>query len=211
MFTGLIEAMGTICGVHKTGSVFRLSIECPWLAQELVYGQSVAVNGVCLSVVALRGNIFDIEMMPETASRTRFASLARGTRVNLERAMKMGGRLDGHLVLGHVDGTATVTSLSGSSQTRKAWFETTKELMRTIVSKGSVAIDGISLTVIDADEKIFSVGLIPATLEGCTLGQLQTGDIVNVETDIVGKYVERLLGQRASGKLTLEELGNLGY
>jgi riboflavin synthase len=221
MFTGLVEAIGTVQDVRETGEVFRLSIECPKIALELALGQSVSVSGACLSVVALRGSVFDVEMMPETVGRTRFSVLARGSRVNLERAMKLGGRLDGHMVLGHVDGTATLEKLSGPARTREAHFRVSKEVMRYVVSKGSVAVDGVSLTVIDAGVENFSVGLIPTTLESCTLGRLKPGDIVNIETDIVGKYVERLLNSRRvdsgstdSGtlhKLTIEEMYELGY
>jgi riboflavin synthase len=221
MFTGLIEAVGTVQDVRETREVFRLSIECSKIATELVLGQSVAVSGACLSAVALRGSVFDVEMMPETVGRTRFSALTRGSRVNLERAMKLDCRLDGHLVLGHVDGTATLEQLSGSARTREARFRVSKEVMRYVVAKGSVAVDGVSLTVIDAGAESFSVGLIPTTLESCTLGQLKPGDVVNIETDIVGKYVERLLnsgrgdlgltGPETSHKLTLEEMYELGY
>ena len=211
MFTGLVETMGTIRDIRRSGGVFRLSIESSLIAPELVYGQSVSVSGACLTVVAVRDDVFDVEMMPETASRTRFASLPRGGRVNLERAMKLGGRLDGHLVLGHVDGTATLTELTGSAQTRQAFFRTSKDVARYIVEKGSVAIDGVSLTVIDAGTDGFSVGLIPATLEGCTLGEIKRGEMVNIETDIIGKYVERLMGRQSPGRMTLEELYELGY
>jgi riboflavin synthase len=231
MFTGLVEALGTVRDVRRTGQIFRLSIECPKIAPELVYGQSVAVSGACLTVAALHGDVFDVEMMPETGERTRFSSLPRGSRVNLERAMKLDGRLDGHLVLGHIDGTATLERLSGSGQTKTAWFRTGRDVARYIVEKGSVAVDGVSLTVIgvnaDAGESaghsLFSVGLIPATLENCTLGWIGPGDKVNIETDIIGKYVERLLRPRERGEgqdgkfngkpggLTLKELCDLGY
>jgi riboflavin synthase len=220
MFTGLVEAIGTVRDVRKTGEVFRLSIECPKIAPELALGQSVSISGACLSVVALKGSVFDVEMMPETVGRTRFPALTAGSRVNLERAMKLGGRLDGHLVLGHVDGTATLEKLSGLARTREARFRSSKGVMRYVVAKGSIAVDGVSLTVIDADSQSFSVGLIPTTLDSCTLGQLQPGDVVNIETDIVGKYVERLLssepenspaGPKAPSKLTLEEMYELGY
>ena len=189
-----------------------LSIECPALASELVLGQSVAVSGACLSVVALHGDVFDVEMMPETAERTWFADLRPGTLVNLERAMALGDRLDGHLVLGHVDGTAVLKRLSGTGRTRVACFGAEPPLLRGIVPKGSVAIDGVSLTVIGVSASDFSVGLIPMTLESCTLGRMAVGTVVNLETDILGKYVERLLGSRGSGmRLSIEELRDLGY
>jgi riboflavin synthase len=218
MFTGLVEAVGTVRDIRATGRVFRVSVECPEIASELVFGQSVAVSGACLTVVETRGreNAFDVEMMPETAERTCFSSLSRGSRVNLERAVALGGRLDGHLVLGHVDGTATLEKLSGSDSAKTAWFRTERNVARYIVEKGSVAIDGVSLTVIDvntsagAERAVFSVGLIPATLESCTLGRLRPGDKVNVETDIIGKYVERLLRPREPGKVVEKPGGGTG-
>ena len=212
MFTGLVEAVGAVRAFRRAEEVSLLSIECPALASELVLGQSVAVSGACLSVVALHGDVFDVEMMPETAERTWFADLRPGTLVNLERAMALGDRLDGHLVLGHVDGTAVLKRLSGTGRTRVACFGAGPPLLRGIVPKGSVAIDGVSLTVIGVSASDFSVGLIPTTLESCTLGQMAVGTVVNLETDILGKYVERLLGSRGSGmRLSMEELRDLGY
>ena len=220
MFTGLVEAIGTVRDIQKTGEVFRLSIECPKLAPELALGQSVSVSGACLSVAArgsgVFGSVFDVEIMPETMARTRFSSLTRGSRVNLERAMKLEGRLDGHLVLGHVDGTALLEKLSGPARTKAAYFRASKDVMRYVVAKGSIAVDGVSLTVIGVSSEGFSVGLIPTTLENCTLGQLKRGDVVNIETDVIGKYVEQLLnrereGPKAAGRLTLKEMYELGY
>lgn len=212
MFTGLVEAVGAVRAFRRAEEVSLLSIECPALASELALGQSVAVSGACLSVVALHGDVFDVEMMPETAERTWFADLRPGTLVNLERAMALGDRLDGHLVLGHVDGTAVLKRLSGTGRTRVACFGAGPPLLRGIVPKGSVAIDGVSLTVIGVSASDFSVGLIPTTLESCTLGRMAVGTVVNLETDILGKYVERLLGSRGSGmRLSMEELRDLGY
>ena len=212
MFTGLVEAVGTVRAFRRTDSVHLLSIECPALARELRFGQSVAVSGACLSVVALHGDVFDVEMMPETAERTWFSALRPGSAVNLERAMALGDRLDGHLVLGHVDGTAVLKRLSGGGRTRVASFGAEPGLLRGIVPKGSVAIDGVSLTVIDVFPSEFSVGLIPTTLETCTLGRMAAGSVVNLETDILGKYVERLLApSRAGTRLSIEELKDLGY
>lgn len=212
MFTGLVEAVGTVRAFRRADSVHLLSIECPSLAAELALGQSVAVSGACLSVVALHGDVFDVEMMPETAERTWFSALKPGTVVNLERAIALGDRLDGHLVLGHVDGTAVLKCLSGTGRTRVARFGAEAVLLKGIVSKGSVAIDGVSLTVVDVSPSDFSVGLIPTTLESCTLGRIRVGTVVNLETDILGKYVERLLGSQGSGmRLSIEELKDLGY
>ena len=223
MFTGLIEAVGVVRDFRKTESVFRLSVECREIVSELALGQSVSVSGACLTVVGTVGGVFDAEMMPETCARTHFSSLAKGSPVNLERAMKMNSRLEGHLVLGHVDGTATLEKLTGPARTKTALFRASEGMTRHIVGKGSIAVDGVSLTVIDAEKDFFSAGLIPVTLENSTLGRLRPGDTVNIETDIVGKYVERLLGERMpglkpatvgvtpSGAITLEELCELGY
>ncbi|GHS97611.1 riboflavin synthase subunit alpha [Synergistales bacterium] len=219
MFTGLVEAPGRVRHIHKADSVVNLAIECPEIAPELAIGQSVAVSGVCLSVTALRGAVFEVEMMPETLNKTRFVSLRAGERVNLERAMKLGDRLDGHIVQGHIDGVATLTELSGVA-TKVARFSIDSAAGRFIVSKGSVAVDGVSLTVIDVFEggefSNFSVGLIPETLKNCTLGQIKVGERVNVETDIIGRYVERMLAARnkdikSADSLTIDKLRNLGF
>jgi len=223
MFTGLVETVGTVRDLKKTESVFRLSVDCPKLVPELIFGQSVAVSGACLTVVSTGSGVFDVEIMPETFARTRFSSLLRGAKVNLERAMRLDGRLEGHLVQGHVDGTAALEKLTGTGRTKTARFHALESITRYIVSKGSIAVDGVSLTVIDSQKDAFSVGLIPATLENTTLGDLKPGDNVNIETDIIGKYVERLFGKfgksggldgqpaSVSGALTLEELYKLGY
>ena len=223
MFTGLVEAIGVVRDLRKTDSVSRISVECPEIAPELTFGQSMSVGGVCLTVVGTGARAFDVEVMPETLARTRLSSLTRGSRVNLERAMRIDGRLEGHLVLGHVDGTATLEKLQGPPNTKTAWFRAPETMGRHIVGKGSIAVDGVSLTVIDVENavnncSVFSVGLIPATLKNTTLGQLRPGDQVNIETDIIGKYVERLLSERtfdlgtaASKTMTLEELSMLGY
>ena len=225
MFTGLVEAVGIVRDLKKTGSVFRLSVECHAIVPELTFGQSVSVSGACLTVVATGSGVFDVEMMPETLAKTRFSSLTGGSRVNLERAVRLDGRLEGHLVQGHVDGTATLKKLTDSGRAKTAWFSAPESMMRHIVGKGSIAVDGVSLTVIGAEKDAFSVGLIPATLKNSTLGELRPGDAVNIETDIIGKYVERFLGElggpggrspgsrgaSTSGALTLEELHELGY
>lgn len=192
MFTGLIETVGTVKKFSRTGTFYTLTIEAG-ISQELITGQSVAVSGACLTVTRNDAKTFDVEMMHETFLRTWFGkNLRTGTRVNLERAMKISDRLDGHLVLGHVDGVATLKEIHGT-QTREAVFvPQEKNLLRGIVEKGSVAIDGVSLTVINAGDEDFSVGLIPATLEATTLGSLRAGSIINLETDILGKYIARL-------------------
>ncbi|MBQ3586136.1 MAG: riboflavin synthase, partial [Synergistaceae bacterium] len=160
---------------------------------ELSVGQSVSVSGACLTVTRNDSHTFDVEMMKETFSRTWFGRGIRpGVRVNLERAMRLTDRLDGHLVLGHVDGVATLKEIRGTETKEAVFVPENPELLRGIVEKGSVAVDGISLTVIDAGNVSFSVGIIPATLSLTTLGGLKAGGIINLETDILGKYVARL-------------------
>ena len=198
MFTGLIEAVGTVRKFHQTGTYYTLTIEAGFSA-ELVIGQSVSVSGACLTVTRNDAKSFDVEMMRETFIRTWFGkNLRTGTRVNLERAMRLTDRLDGHIVLGHVDGVATLREVRGTQTKEAVFVPDDKELLRGIVEKGSVAIDGVSLTVISADDKNFSVGLIPATLEATTLGGLKAGSLINLETDILGKYVAKLTGNNNS-------------
>ena len=193
MFTGLIEKIGVIKSFRQTGAYYTLSIESE-ISGELIYGQSVSVSGACLTVIRNDAKIFDVEMMRETWNRTWFSKGVRaGKRVNLERAMKLTDRLDGHLVLGHVDGMAKLKEIRGVETKEAVFVPNDKSLLRGIVEKGSVAIDGVSLTVIDSGRESFSVGLIPATLEATTLGELKNGSVINLETDILGKYVDRLM------------------
>ena len=192
MFTGLVETVGTVSNFSRKGSYYTLSVEAA-LSGELVIGQSVSVSGACLTVTRKDSHSFDVEMMNETFSRTWFGkNLRQGAKVNLERAMRLTDRLDGHLVLGHVDGVATLKEIRGTETKEAVFVPENPELLRGIVEKGSVAVDGVSLTVIDAGKISFSVGLIPATLEATTLGSLRAGSLINLETDILGKYVARL-------------------
>lgn len=200
MFTGLIETIGTVKSFSRKGTYYTLTVESV-ISGELSLGQSVSVSGACLTVTRNDSHTFDVEMMYETFSRTWFChGLRPGVRVNLERAMRLTDRLDGHLVLGHVDGVATLRAVNGTETKEAVFVPENRELLRGIVEKGSVAVDGISLTVIDAGNESFSVGIIPATLAATTLGGLKAGGIVNIETDILGKYVTRLAGFEGSAK-----------
>lgn len=208
MFTGLIERTGRIKEFHQAGTFYRLAIEAENFSGELVTGQSVAVSGACLTVTRNDSKIFEVEMMQETFKRTWFGkNLRPGTKINLERAMRLSDRLDGHLVLGHVDGVAKLIELKGTDTKEAVFVPEDRELLRGIVSKGSVAIDGVSLTVINVSDKNFSVGLIPATLSATTLGSLKPGSFINLETDILGKYIARLT-EFAQGTRTQREGGN---
>ena len=200
MFTGLIETIGTVRSFSRKGTYYTLTVEAG-ISGELFIGQSVSVSGACLTVTRNDSHTFDDEMMQETFSRTWFGrGLRPGTRVNLERAMRLTDRLDGHLVLGHVDGVATLKEIRGTDTKEAVFVPENRELLRGIVEKGSVAVDGISLTVIDAGSESFSVGIIPATLEATTLGGVRAGGIINLETDILGKYVARLTGFKSEAK-----------
>lgn len=200
MFTGLIETIGTVKSFSRKGTYYTLTVEAV-ISGELSLGQSVSVSGACLTVTRNDSHTFDVEMMHETFSRTWFChGLRPGVRVNLERAMRLTDRLDGHLVLGHVDGVATLRAVNGTETKEAVFVPENLELLRGIVEKGSVAVDGISLTVIDAGNESFSVGIIPATLAATTLGGLKAGGVVNIETDILGKYVTRLAGFEVSAK-----------
>ena len=193
MFTGLIETIGSVKKFRQTGEFYTLTIEAENFSDELKIGQSVSVSGACLTVTRNSAKDFDVEMMKETFKRTWFSkNLRTGTKLNLERALKLTDRLDGHLVLGHVDGVAKLTEIKGTETKEAVFIPDDKNLLRGIVEKGSVCIDGVSLTVINVNDKNFSVGLIPATLQATTLGQLKIGSIINLETDILGKYIERL-------------------
>ena len=192
MFTGLVEAVGRVARVSATGSIVSLQIEAPF-SRELKNGQSVCVSGVCLTVISFNDASFKVEMMAETVKRTKFSDVLNkgaGAEVNLERALCAGDRFDGHFVLGHIDGVGFVRRLNdGGAGLYIMEVEAPPEISLQIVSKGSVAIDGVSLTVIDNSKDCFSVGLIPTTQLNCTLGKIKTGDKLNIETDIIGKYI----------------------
>lgn len=195
MFTGIVEEMGRVAGIVDRGDSLRLTIESRKVPIDVAAGGSVAVNGCCLTVVAPTESTFDTEVMKETLDRTSLAQVRIGDHVNLERAVRAGGRLDGHIVQGHVDGVATVISRRASAHWEVVTLAVPSELARYLAVKGSVALDGTSLTVVDLldhDQPQFTVSLIPTTLAGATLGVRQPGDPVNIEVDVIAKYVERL-------------------
>lgn len=198
MFTGLVEEIGTVLRLSRNVDVTTLEIRAPGLVPSLSRGQSVAVMGACLTVTGLDRDRFVAEMMEETLTKTKLGKLKTGDPVNLERALALGGRLDGHLVTGHIDGLCTLAGIEGRGRSRRMTLMAEKELVLMIVPKGSVALDGVSLTVIDSDPAtaVFSVGLIPETLRQTTLGNLTENEAVNMETDLIAKYVRRLLSPR---------------
>lgn len=191
MFTGIVEQVGTVTVVDDVDGVRRLTIAAGDLDQMPV-GASIAVNGVCLTVVSHGSGEISLDVVQETLQRTNLGTLTTASPVNLERAMPADGRFDGHIVQGHVDGTGTVTSIADESGGARVRISTSPGLMRYVVEKGSITVDGVSLTVAGVLEEGFEVALIPHTLEVTTLGLRNEGDTVNLENDVLAKYVERL-------------------
>jgi riboflavin synthase len=191
MFTGLVEELGSVVEVTDT----RLVVRGPLVTSDATYGASIAVNGCCLTVTDLDGGTFGADVMVETFKRTSLGALREGDPVNLERPVRADGRLGGHVVQGHVDGTGTIVSRDDDGVVCVA---IPGDLARYVVEKGSIAVDGVSLTVVEAGDESFTVSLIPATLELTTLGHKGSGDPVNIEVDVLAKYVERLLAKGTS-------------
>ena len=200
MFTGLVEGRGVVTKIDPEGTAIRLGITVP---RELSgdderssgchFGESVAINGCCLTVVEVEGNCWSFQAGDETLSKTNLGDLSEGDPVNLERPLPVDGRLGGHFVQGHIDGVGEVASIETDGEWTTIWFRVSGELSRLMVPKGSVAVDGVSLTVVTVEKERFSVALIPHTLEVTTLGIRRIGDKVNIETDILGKYVQKFL------------------
>ncbi|MDX3247826.1 riboflavin synthase [Streptomyces sp. ME18-1-4] len=193
MFTGIVEELGEVTAVESLGDASRFRLRGPVVTDGAKHGDSIAVNGVCLTVVEHEGDEFTADVMAETLNRSSLGALGVGSRVNLERPTAVGARLGGHIVQGHVDGTGAVLERRPSENWEIIKISLPSDLTRYVVEKGSITVDGISLTVVDAGLDHFTVSLIPTTLALTTLGRKQPGDPVNLEVDIVAKYVERLL------------------
>ncbi len=213
MFTGIIEEVGTVKAVQHSGSNSFIRIEAKKILEDIHLGDSIAVNGVCLTVTHFDSTTFQADVMNETLSRSSLGSLRNGSPVNLERAMAAGGRFGGHIVPGHIDGTGTVSDIRNDGIA--VWYTVSAkpEILRYIVEKGSIAIDGISLTVAKVTNNSFSVSIIPHTASVTILGTKKIGDIVNLENDIVGKYVEKLMKPADSPQsgLNMEMLAKNGF
>ncbi len=213
MFTGIIRHVGSVLAVRETPQGRRLRIDIGPLAEGLALGDSVAVDGLCLTVTSLDGQAADFDVIRESLSRSTLGKLRTGQRVNLERALPAEGRLDGHIVQGHVDGQAIVSRIQRGEQ----WvlsFQAERPLVDQMVPKGSIAISGVSLTLVDARDTTFSIAVIPTTLRDTTLADLTSGDAVNIEVDILGKYVRRYLEtltRQGQNALTLEKLREAGF
>ncbi|UCE84798.1 MAG: riboflavin synthase [Deltaproteobacteria bacterium] len=193
MFTGIVEAVGTVVSLEDLDDLRRLTVEAPEVAAGVRVGDSIAVNGACLTVTSVGGGRFSFDAIRETLDRTNVGELRVGGRANLERSMRADGRFDGHIVQGHVDETGIVARLERSDRDVRVHVDTSPEFAELLVEKGSVTIDGVSLTVVGVRADGFDTALIPHTLEVTTLGELRPGDRVNLEADILGKYVKRQL------------------
>ncbi|MFS0885492.1 riboflavin synthase [Aeromicrobium sp. 179-A 4D2 NHS] len=197
MFTGLVEEKGTVVALDDLGDSVRITIRGPVVTSDAKHGDSIAVNGCCLTVIEPTEDTFSADVMRESLDRTSLGDLEPGSVVNLERAMQAGARMGGHIVQGHVDGTATVLDRTPSEHWEVVRFSLPQDLSRYLVEKGSITVDGTSLTVVEAADDWFSVSLIPTTLADTVLGTRQPGDRVNLEVDVIAKYVERLLEKGA--------------
>ena len=191
MFTGIIEGLGTVKSLTRAAGGLRMGIEADFSVDKIKIGDSIAVSGACLTLVHFQDNIFEVDVAPETLVKTTLGKAKRGDKVNLERALRLGDRLDGHMVTGHVDGVGVVKAMRPLANAMLFAFGVPEALLRYIVQKGSVAVDGISLTVNACKRGAFDVSIIPHTAKMTTMGFKKVGDSVNIETDILGKYVER--------------------
>ncbi len=214
MFTGIIEETGIVKTVNRSGASSFIEIQAKKVLEDVSIGDSIAVNGVCLTVTHFGGGVFRADVMNETLSRSSLGSLTSGSPVNLERAMAANGRFGGHIVSGHIDGTGTVSDIRNDGIAIWYTIAAPPGLLRYIVEKGSIAVDGISLTVARVTDISFSVSVIPHTAAQTILGTKKKGDIVNLENDIIGKYVEKLMkpaeAQKAGG-ITMDFLAKNGF
>ncbi len=211
MFTGIIEEIGTIKGIRRGNRSVVVEIGAVKVLEDTKVGDSIATNGVCLTVTALGNGGFTADVMPETMERSNLGSLKPGDRVNLERALCLNSRLGGHMVAGHIDGTGRITDRVKDENAVWLTVRTIPEILRYVVEKGSVAIDGVSLTVAYVDEAVFKVSVIPHTQEETTLTGKRVGDVVNLENDMIVKYVEKLMKQPQTKGLSLDFLQANGF
>ncbi len=218
MFTGLVEGTGALLRTDSRGPDSAMVIRAGFAMEGLTLGESVAVSGACLTVTSFEGSVFTADVSGETLSRTTLGRKRTGSLLNLERALRLGDRLGGHLVSGHVDGIGTLRDRRREGRSLRLFFEVPLELSRYIVEKGSIAVDGVSLTVNGCGETAFDVNIVPHTARETTLEALRAGDEVNIETDVIGKYVEKMVGPRqnpatgpSSGRIDEEFLKKHGF
>jgi riboflavin synthase len=211
MFTGIIEELGVVKSLRRSGEAARIVIAASKVLEGTALGDSICVNGVCLTVVEMGAGEFSSDVAVETLRVTNLGELKAGSKVNLERALQLSARIGGHLVSGHVDAVGRLREKREEGNGWRLIFEASAAVLRYVIRKGSIAIDGVSLTVADVDQTGFSVAMIPHTAKLTTLGFKKAGDTVNLESDIIGKYVERLLGGRAEGGIDLDLLRKTGF
>lgn len=212
MFTGIIEEVGHVKSLHRGAKSFTLEMEAEKVLEGTLVGDSIATNGVCLTVTSLTGHGFTADVMPETVSRTALGELVSGSPVNLERALSLQTRLGGHIVSGHIDGTGRIADRRQDDTALWLTIECDSKLLRYIIEKGSVTLQGVSLTVARVDARSFAVSLIPHTQAATTLHQAKVGDLVNIENDIIAKYVEKLLGKAPdNGSDLLDKMAKYGF
>jgi riboflavin synthase len=209
MFTGLIEEVGSVAAVRHAGDASRLTVSAPRIGPTCAIGDSVSVNGICLTVVVQNGSLLEFDAVAETLRRSNLAQLRPGDRVNLERAMTAGSRFGGHIVQGHVDAVGQIVRVDREGASHLVEVRAPPDYMRYVIEKGSVAIDGISLTVAALTPHSFTVAVIPHTWSETTLGRLRPGDCVNLEADVLARYVERLLQARLDGVASKGSTGGL--
>jgi riboflavin synthase len=202
MFTGIIEEIGTIEDVRQSGEAIVMKISAAKVLNDVHLGDSIAVNGVCLTVTSFTSRSFTVDLMPETVRATSLNGLGRGARVNLERAMSAGGRFGGHFVSGHVDGVGKILSKEPQYNAVYYTIGVNPALRNYLIHKGSVAVDGTSLTIFGVDEDSFTISIIPHTIEETIIGSKGVGDIVNIECDMIGKYIEQFITRRTQTKST---------
>ena len=211
MFTGIIEETGRVKALHRGAKSFTLEVEASLVTEGTQVGDSIATNGVCLTVTTLTGHGFTADVMPETVSRTALGELKPGSPVNLERALSLQSRLGGHIVSGHVDGVGRISDRRQDDTALWLTVECDSRLLRYIVEKGSITVQGVSLTVARVDSRSFAVSLIPHTQHATTLHQAHVGDAVNLENDIIAKYVEKLSGAAPSEEGLMDKLRKYGF
>ncbi|MCF8025035.1 MAG: riboflavin synthase [Desulfobacteraceae bacterium] len=216
MFTGIIESLGNISDIRPAGTGRKITIQAGLDLSGTKIGDSIAIDGACLTVVEISGKKFTVDVSPETLSRSTLANARAGRRINIERALRLSDRLDGHLVSGHIDGTAKILYRRDLGGTLVFGFEVAEELSRYMIPKGSVAVDGISLTINTCSARGFEIAIIPHTAENTTIGLKNPGDWVNIETDLIGKYVEKFIkGENTEdsrqGGIDMDFLGKTGF
>lgn len=214
MFTGIIEEVGTIKSINNKNNLMELTIECGKVLEGTKYGDSIATNGVCLTITELSSNYFKAQLMPESLSKTNFLSYKVNDKVNLERALQANARLDGHIVQGHVDGRGLIKKIINENNNFEFIIGTDQEILKFIIQKGSVCLDGVSLTVSDVGDDYFKVSIIPTTLKETSFKKKKQGDYLNIETDILGRYIYKMFNkteEKKESKITKKFLLENGF